>query len=49
MFAKAILVGAFAAIAAAQSTVLTFTNVANPITDGQPTALLWATNDTVSV
>jgi hypothetical protein len=49
MFTKAILVGALAAIAAAQSAVLTFTTVQNPITDGQPTALLWATNDTVSV
>ncbi|EMC93601.1 hypothetical protein BAUCODRAFT_150900 [Baudoinia panamericana UAMH 10762] len=45
MFAKALLAGAFAALAAAQSTVLTFTYVPNPMTDGQPQALTYTTND----
>lgn len=49
MFTKTLLVGALAAIAAAQSSVLTFTNVPNPITDGQPQAITFATNDTSSV
>lgn len=46
MFCKTLLVGAFAALAAAQSAVLTFTNVPNPITDGEAQAILYATNDT---
>jgi hypothetical protein len=49
MFSKTILVSAFAALAAAQSAVLTFTNVPNPITDGQAQAITFATNDTSSV
>lgn len=48
MFTRTLLLGAFAALAAAQSAVLTFTRVPNPITDGQPQALLYATNDTSS-
>lgn len=46
---KTLLVGALAALAAAQSSVLTFTNVPDPITDGQPQAITFATNDTSSV
>lgn len=49
MLSNTLLVAAFAALAAAQSTVLTFTNVPNPITDGQPQAILYATNDTSNV
>jgi hypothetical protein len=49
MFSKTLLLGAFAALAAAQSAVLTFTNVPNPITDGQAQAITFATNDTSSV
>jgi hypothetical protein len=48
MFAKALLLGALAAFAAAQSQVLTFTRVPNPITDGEPQAITYATNDTVT-
>ncbi|KAL1583555.1 hypothetical protein WHR41_07652 [Cladosporium halotolerans] len=48
MFSKALLLGAIAALATAQSTVLTFTNVPNPITDGQPQAITYATNDTTT-
>ena len=48
MFAKALLLGALAALAAAQSQVLTFTRVPNPITDGEPQAITYATNDTSS-
>jgi len=48
MFSKTLLVSAFAALAAAQSAVLTFTNVPNPITDGQAQAITFATNDTSS-
>lgn len=46
MFSKTIVLSALAAIAAAQSSVLTFTNVPNPITDGQAQAITYATNDT---
>jgi hypothetical protein len=49
MFSKTLLVGAFAALAAAQSAVLTFTNVPNPVTDGQAQAITFATNDTTTV
>ena len=49
MFPKTILISAFAALAAAQSSVLTFTKVPNPVTDGQPQAITYATNDTMSV
>jgi hypothetical protein len=49
MFSKTLLVSAFAALAAAQSSVLTFTNVPNPITDGQAQAITFATNDTTTV
>lgn len=48
MFAKALLLAAFAAFATAQSNVLTFTRVPNPVTDGQPQAILYATNDTTT-
>ena len=48
MFAKALLLGALAVFAAAQSNVLTFTRVPNPVTDGQPQAILYATNDTTT-
>lgn len=48
MFPKAILVGAFAALAVAQSTVLTFTRVPNPVTAGTANAITYATNDTMS-
>jgi len=48
MFSKTLLISAFAALAAAQSAVLTFTNVPNPITDGQAQAITFATNDTSS-
>jgi hypothetical protein len=46
MFAKALLLGALATFAAAQSLVLTFTRVPNPVTDGEPQAITYATNDT---
>jgi len=49
MLSQTLLVGAFAAFAAAQSTVLTFTHVPNPVTDGHPQAITYATNDTSSV
>jgi hypothetical protein len=48
MFAKALLLGALAALATAQSAVLTFTRVPNPVTDGEPQAITYATNDTTS-
>ncbi|KAM0714812.1 hypothetical protein Q7P37_009276 [Cladosporium fusiforme] len=48
MFSKTIVLGALAAVAAAQSAVLTFTNVPNPITDGQAQAITYATNDTTN-
>lgn len=46
MFAKALLLGALAALAAAQSQVLFFTRVPNPMTDGEPQAITYSTNDT---
>ena len=46
---KSIVVSGLVALAAAQSTVLTFTHVPNPVTDGQPQAITYSTNDTVSV
>jgi hypothetical protein len=49
MFTKALIASALATLAAAQSTVLTFTHVPNPITDGKPQAITYATNDTSSV
>jgi len=48
MFSKVLLAGAFAALAAAQSTVLTFTRVPNPVTDGQAQAITYSTNDTIT-
>lgn len=49
MFAKSLLLTTLVAgLAAAQSAVLTFTRVPNPITDGEPQAILYATNDTQS-
>jgi hypothetical protein len=49
MFSKTLLLSVLSALAAAQSTVLTFTNVPNPITDGQAQAITYATNDTANV
>lgn len=49
MLTRGLVVGAVAAVAAAQSAVLTFTNVPNPITDGQVQVLEYQTNDTTSV
>jgi len=49
MFTKTLLVSGLAALAAAQSTVLSFTHVPNPITDGQAQAITYMTNDTTSV
>lgn len=48
MFARTLLLGAFALLAAAQSDVLSFTRVPNPVTDGEAQAILYATNDTQS-
>lgn len=48
MFVKAFLVGALATLAAAQSSVLSFTRVPNPVTAGQPQAITYSTNDTSS-
>lgn len=49
MFTKALIVGSLAALATAQSAVLTFTHVPNPVTDGQAQAITYSTNDTSSV
>ena len=49
MFAKALIVGALAAFAAAQSSTLYFTRVPSPITAGQQQALTYATGDSSSV
>ena len=48
MFTKTLLLaaGALASLVAAQSQVLTFTHVPNPVTDGEPQAITYATNDT---
>ena len=43
---KTLTLGLFAIFAAAQSDVLTFTRVPNPITDGENAVILWSTNDT---
>lgn len=44
MFTRALLLGAtLAACAAAQSRVLFFTKVSNPITDGEATAISYST------
>ncbi|KAK3724850.1 hypothetical protein LTR37_000898 [Vermiconidia calcicola] len=48
MFSKFLLLGAFASYVVAQSQVLFFTNVPNPVTDGEPQAILWSSNDTQS-
>jgi len=48
MFSKALIATCFAALAAAQSAVLTFTHVPNPITDGQAQAITYTTNDTTT-
>ncbi|OQO06300.1 hypothetical protein B0A48_08889 [Cryoendolithus antarcticus] len=45
-FSNAVILSAIATLAAAQSSVLTFTHVPNPITDGQAQAITYATNDT---
>jgi hypothetical protein len=49
MLYNALLVTAFAALAVAQSAVLTFTHVPSTVTVGQPQAITYATNDTSSV
>jgi hypothetical protein len=49
MFSKTLLLSALAAFATAQSAVLSFTNVPNPVTDGQAQAITFRTNDTSSV
>jgi hypothetical protein len=49
MFSKTLVLSALAALATAQSAVLSFTNVPNPITDGQAQAITFRTNDTSSV
>lgn len=49
MFSKTLVLSAIAALATAQSSVLTFTNVPNPVTDGKAQAITYATNDTSSV
>ena len=43
---QVLLVCLFGALVAAQSEVLFFSRVPNPITDGEPAAILWSTNDT---
>jgi len=48
MFSKTLLLSALAAFATAQSAVLSFTNVPNPVTDGQAQAITFRTNDTSS-
>lgn len=48
MLSRIVLFGAFAVLASAQSSVLTFLHVPDPITDGQPQAITYATNDTVN-
>ena len=49
MFSKTPVLSALAALATAQSAVLSFTNVPNPVTDGQAQAITFRTNDTSSV
>ena len=49
MFSKTLVLSALAALATAQSAVLSFTNVPNPVTDGQAQAITFRTNDTSSV
>lgn len=48
MFTQTLLLSALAALATAQSSVLSFTRVPNPVTDGQVQVLLYSTNDTTS-
>jgi hypothetical protein len=48
MFSKTLVLSALAALATAQSAVLSFTNVPNPVTDGQAQAITFRTNDTSS-
>ncbi|KAK4560844.1 hypothetical protein LTR86_005424 [Recurvomyces mirabilis] len=48
MFTKTLIASALASLVAAQSTVLTFTHVPNPITDGQAQAITYSTNDTTT-
>lgn len=49
MFTKALIISGLAALATAQSTVLGFSHVPNPVVDGTETALTYFTNDTSSV
>ena len=46
---KAIILSGLVALSAAQSSVLTFTHVPNPVTDGQAQAITFSTNDTTIV
>lgn len=46
MLLRGLLLGAFATLTAAQSDVLSFTRVPNPVTDGEVNVLLWSTNNT---
>ncbi|KAK6395098.1 hypothetical protein LTR65_001287 [Meristemomyces frigidus] len=48
MFNKALIVSGLAVLSAAQSAVLTFTHVPNPVTDGATQAITYSTNDTTS-
>ncbi|KAK5127212.1 hypothetical protein LTR85_008574 [Meristemomyces frigidus] len=48
MFAKALVISGLAALSAAQSAVLTFTKVPNPVTDGVAEAITYSTNDTTT-
>ena len=48
MFTRSLLLSALATYAAAQSKVLFFTHVPNPITDGEKQAITYSTNDTQS-
>ncbi|KAK5131898.1 hypothetical protein LTR08_000486 [Meristemomyces frigidus] len=48
MFTKTLIISSLAALSAAQSAVLSFTHVPNPITDGQAQAITYVTNDTTT-
>ena len=49
MFTKTLIASGLAAFATAQSMVLSFTSVPNPVTDGQAQAITYMTNDTATV
>ncbi len=48
MFFRGLLVSLFVALTVADSSVLYFTRVPSPITDGEQSVLLWSTNDTTT-